>query len=65
LPLFSETGIAGVFVGVWDIGTPVHLEFLVLVTRSLIRVGGVLRSHLGHRYGFEFVDLNRDQREII
>jgi len=61
----SEAGIAGVFVAVWDVGTPVHLEFSVPVTSSPLRVGGVLRSHSGYRYGFEFVDLNPDQREII
>src|SRR5437667_7742096 len=51
----SETGIAGVFVTVWDVGTPVHLEFSVPVTSSPLRVGGVLRSRSGYRYGFEFV----------
>ena len=61
----SEAGIAGVFVTVWDVGTPVHLEFSVPVTSSPLRVGGVLRSHSGYRYGFEFVDLNPEQREII
>jgi hypothetical protein len=38
---------------------------VVPVTSSPLRVGGVLRSHAGYRYGFEFVDLNPDQREII
>ncbi len=61
----SEAGIAGVFVTVWDVGTSVHLEFSVPVTRSPVRVGGVLRSHSGYRYGFEFVDLSPDQREVI
>ena len=61
----SEAGIAGVFVTVWDVGTPVHLEFSVPVTSSPLRVGGVLRSHSGYRYGFEFVDLGSDQQEII
>jgi c-di-GMP-binding flagellar brake protein YcgR len=61
----SQAGIAGVFVTVWDVGTPVHLEFSVPVMRSPIRVEGLLRSHSGHCYGFEFVDLNPDQREII
>jgi c-di-GMP-binding flagellar brake protein YcgR len=61
----SEAGIAGVFVAVWDVGTPVHLEFSVPVRRNAVKVGGLLRSHSGHRYGFEFVDLNPDQREII
>ncbi len=61
----SEAGIAGVFVTVWDVGTPVHLEFSVPVTSSPVRVGGVLCSRSGYRYGFEFGDLSPDQREII
>jgi len=61
----SEAGIAGVFVTVWDVGTPVLLEFSVPVTSSPVRVGGVLRSRSGYRYGFEFGDLSPDQRAII
>jgi c-di-GMP-binding flagellar brake protein YcgR len=61
----SEAGIAGVFVTAWDVGTPVRLEFSVPITRNPIRVGGLLRSHSGQSYGFEFVDVNSDQREII
>src|SRR5712692_8298738 len=61
----SEAGIAGIFVTEWDVGAPVRLEFLVPVTSSPVRVGGVVRSHSGYRYGFEFVDLSPDQREII
>lgn len=61
----SEAGIAGVFVTAWNVGTPVLLEFSVPVTRSPVRVAGVLRSHSGHRYGFEFVNLKAEQHEII
>jgi hypothetical protein len=61
----SEVGMGGVFVAVWDVGTLVHLEFLVPVTRNPVRVGAAVRSHSGYRYGFEFVDLSSDQREII
>ena len=61
----SEAGIAGVFVTEWAVGTPVLLEFSVPVTSSPVRVGGVLRSHSGYRYGFEFVDLSPEQQEII
>src|SRR4029077_19953020 len=57
----SEAGIAGVFVTAWDVGTPVRLEFSVPITRNPIRVGGLLRSHSGQSYGFEFVDVNSDQ----
>ena len=61
----SEAGIAGVFVTVWDVGAPVRLEFSVPVTSNPVRVGAVVRSRSGYRYGFEFVDLSPEQREII
>jgi c-di-GMP-binding flagellar brake protein YcgR len=61
----SETGIAGVFVTAWDVGTSVSVEFSVPVRSNPVRVRGVVRSNSGHRYGFEFVDLNPDQCEII
>src|SRR2546426_11400666 len=61
----SEAGIAGGFVTEWVVGTPGHLEFSVPVTSSPVRVGGVVRSRSGYRYGFEFGDLSPDQREII
>ena len=61
----SEAGIAGVFVTLWDVGAPVRLEFSVPVTSNPVRVGAVVRSRSGHRYGFEFVDLTPEQREII
>ncbi len=61
----SEAGIAGVFVTVWDVGAPVCLEFSVPVTSNPVRVGAVVRSRSGYRYGFEFVDLSPEQREII
>jgi c-di-GMP-binding flagellar brake protein YcgR len=61
----SEAGIAGVFVTVGGIGVPVHLEFSVPVTGSSVRVEGIVRSQSGYRYGFEFVDLNSVQREVI
>jgi len=61
----SEAGMAGVFVKVGGIGLPVHLEFSVPVTGSSVGLGGIVRSQSGYRYGFEFVDLNSVQREII
>jgi hypothetical protein len=61
----SEAGVAGVFTTGWDVGTPVNLEFSVPVTSSQVRVEGVLRSHTDYRYGFEFVDLRAEQREVI
>ena len=61
----SKVGIAGVFVTGWDVGTPVHLEFSVPVSSSPVRVGAVVRNQTDHRYGFEFVDLSANQREVI
>src|SRR5437899_2667066 len=61
----NEAGIAGVFVTECEVGTPVRLEFSVPVTSSPVRIGGIVRSHSGYRYGFEFVGLTPDPREII
>jgi len=61
----SEGGTAGVFAMEWRVGASVQLEFSVPVTSRPIRVGGILRSRSGYRYGFEFVGLSQDQREVI
>src|SRR5467141_756515 len=61
----SEGGMAGVFVTEWDLGTPVLLEFSVPVTRTPVKVKGVVRSHSGYLCGFEFAYLDPVQRDII
>jgi c-di-GMP-binding flagellar brake protein YcgR len=61
----SEGGMAGVFAAGREIGRSVLLEFSVWTTSDPVRVGGVLRSRSGYRYGFEFVDLSASQREVI
>lgn len=61
----NEGGIAGVFVGGWEVGTSVHLQFSVPITSTPVRVRGVVRNCTGHRYGFEFTDLTAEQRETI
>ena len=61
----SEAGVAGLFVTGWDAGTAVNLKFFVPVVSNPLSVDAVIRSRSGHRYGFEFVELNPVQREII
>ncbi len=61
----SEAGIAGLFVTGWPAGTAVTLKFPVPVARGPLSVGAVVRSRSDHRYGFEFMELNPAQREII
>ena len=61
----SEAGVAGLFVTGWDAGTVVNLKFFVPVVSNPISVDAVVRSRSDHRYGFEFVELNPVQREII
>ena len=61
----SEVGIAGLFVTGWPAGTSVTLNFPVPVARSPLRVKAIVRSRSDHRYGFEFMELNPTQREII
>lgn len=57
--------MGGLFVTGWDVGTAVNLQFSVPVTSKLIQVAAVVRSRSDHRYGFEFMELNADQRETI
>jgi c-di-GMP-binding flagellar brake protein YcgR len=61
----SETGVAGLFVGGWDMGTAVNLKFFVPLVNSPLSVDAVVRSRSDYRYGFEFVELNPAQREVI
>ena len=61
----SEAGVAGLFVTGWDAGTAVNLRFSVPVVSNPLSVDAVVRSRSDHRYGFEFMELNPVQREII
>ena len=61
----SEAGVGGLFVTGWDAGTAVNLKFSVPVVSNPLSVDAVVRSRSDYRYGFEFVDLNPVQREII
>src|SRR3979411_1048008 len=61
----SEAGVAGLFVTGWDAGTTVNLKFVVPVVSNPLSVDAVVRSRSEYRYGFEFVELNPAQREVI
>jgi c-di-GMP-binding flagellar brake protein YcgR len=61
----SNAGMAGLFVTGWPAGTAVTLKFPVPVVSSPLSVNAIVRSRSDYRYGFEFVELNPVQREII
>jgi c-di-GMP-binding flagellar brake protein YcgR len=61
----SEVGIAGLFATGWPAGTTVTLNFPVPVASTPLRVEAIVRSRSDHRFGFEFMELNPAQREII
>ncbi|MGA8617684.1 MAG: PilZ domain-containing protein, partial [Candidatus Sulfotelmatobacter sp.] len=61
----SEAGMGAVFVGELPAGTAVTLKFSVPVVSNLLRVDAIVRSRSDHRSGFEFVELNPAQREIV
>jgi c-di-GMP-binding flagellar brake protein YcgR len=61
----SEVGMGGLFVTGWDLGTAVNLQFSVPVASTPVRLEAVVRSRSDYRYGFEFAELNPDQRELI
>ena len=61
----SAAGVAGLFVTGWEAGTAVNLKFSVPVVSNPLSVDAVVRSRSDYRYGFEFVELNPAQREVI
>jgi c-di-GMP-binding flagellar brake protein YcgR len=61
----SEVGMGGLFVTGWATGTAVTLKFPVPVVSTPLSVAAIVRSCSDHRYGFEFVELNPVQREIV
>ena len=61
----NEGGIAGVFATGWDVGSSVSLQFTVPIATAPVRVRGVVRNRTSYRYGFEFVNLSSEQRELI
>jgi c-di-GMP-binding flagellar brake protein YcgR len=61
----SQVGMAGLFVTGWPSGTAVTLKFPVPVVSRPLSVDAIVRSCSDHRYGFEFMELNPIQREII
>ena len=61
----SKAGMAGLFVTGWSAGTAVTLKFPVPVVSSPLSVDAIVRSRSDYRYGFEFMELNPVQRQII
>ena len=61
----SEAGMGAVFVTGLPAGTAVTLKFPVPVVSGPVRVDAIVRSRSDHRSGFEFVEPNDVQREII
>jgi c-di-GMP-binding flagellar brake protein YcgR len=61
----SQVGMAGIFVTGWPSGTAVTLKFPVPVVSNPLSVEAIVRSRSDYRYGFEFIELNPIQREII
>lgn len=61
----SERGIAGIFAGDLGVGAHYEAEFDAPGSAEPIRVGVILRNWNGCRGGFEFVNLNQLQRQVI
>ena len=61
----NQGGIGGVFVKGWDIGTSVQVQFAIPVAHAPVRLKGIVRNRIGYRYGFEFVDLTPEERDVL
>jgi PilZ domain len=61
----SESGVGGLFEKSWDVGSRVKLEVSLPIDRTLLKVGAIVRHHTGVRYGFEFMEMSPEQRQIV
>jgi len=61
----NEGGMSGIFAKNCQVGTEVMLEFAVPVPSTIVRIQAVVRNRTDHRYGFEFVNVTSNQRDVI
>lgn len=57
--------MAGIFSNGWDVGAHVNLQFSVPIRTAPLSVKGVIRNRSGYRYGFEFIELTLEQKQVI
>ncbi len=61
----SESGIAAIFNAGWQIGDAAVLHFSVPPRKELLETRAVVRSKSGTRFGFEFIELDKDSRSAL
>jgi c-di-GMP-binding flagellar brake protein YcgR len=61
----SVAGLSALFARDLEVGASVTLDFSVPVATRPLQVVAVARNRRQYRYGFEFVELRPDQRNLI
>ena len=61
----SESGLGAIVAGELDANQPLELEFYLPGKLNLFKLAAEVRYHQGFQYGFQFVDINDQQRNMI
>lgn len=61
----SENGLGAVVAGELDANAPLELEFYLPGRLNAVKLAAEVRYHQGFQYGFQFLDVNNQQRDMI
>lgn len=61
----SENGLGAVVAGELDTDQPLQLEFYLPGKLNPVKLSAEVRHHLGFQYGFQFLDVNDQERNMI
>jgi hypothetical protein len=61
----SESGLGAVVAGELDTGEPLQLEFYLPGKLNPVKLAAEVRYHQGFQYGFQFLDVSEQQRNMI
>jgi hypothetical protein len=61
----SETGLGAIVAGELDTDDPLQLEFYLPGKLNVVKLKAEVRYHQGFQYGFQFVEMNDQQRDML
>ena len=61
----SENGLGAIVAGDLDSDDPLQLEFYLPGKLNVVKLKAEVRYHQGFQYGFQFLDLSDQQRDML
>src|SRR5215471_3943806 len=61
----SESGLGAIVAGELDTGDPLQLEFYLPGKLNIVKLMAEVRYHQGFQYGFQFLGMDNQQRDML